>query len=116
MSTGSDRSKSSGKDSSTTTNRNSRKSSKLSRSRLARGLRHAGLPLDRIVVDQLVSVFSTARRADSLSYADFHRMVHCKGLAEAGVAHSSVEMGRTKWGGAYAGGVGALDEQVRSAE
>ncbi|CAN0065989.1 unnamed protein product, partial [Ectocarpus sp. 13 AM-2016] len=64
----------------------------LSTSCLARGLRHAGLPLDRGLVSLLVATFSTSgggggRRSGRgrhrhhlvLSYADFHRMVNCEG-------------------------------------
>lgn len=80
---------------------------------LARGLKHAGLPLDRALVNLLVAAFSTSgggRDRDkgskhhyALSYADFHRMVHCDGLLSGGSGAQS------------AGGGGAaetLDEQV----
>lgn len=82
---------------------------RLSKSRLARGLRHAGLPLDRTVVNQLAAAYSTAVGRSSgggLSYTDFHRMVHSKGLAVASLAGG---------GAAGAGGSdlqGTLDEKV----
>ena len=85
------------------------KKEKLSGSRLARGLRHAGLPLDRAVIDLLIAAFSTAGgRGLHLSYADFHRMVHCDGLMAGGSA--AAEMGGA---GGYAGRPGTLEEQVR---
>ncbi|CAN0343330.1 unnamed protein product, partial [Pylaiella littoralis] len=87
----------------------------LSSSRLARGLKHAGLPLDRALVNLLVAAFSTSGagglgskvryHSSSLSYADFHRMVHCDGLLAGGSA--ALEAG----GG---GGSRTLDEQIRS--
>lgn len=85
---------------------------KLSGSRLAAGLRHAGLPLDRAVVELLIAAFSNTggRGGLRLSYADFHRMVHCDGLL-AGAGSASAEMGA---GGGYAGRPGTLEEQVRS--
>lgn len=103
----------SGNDDSHTGNKNSKDT--LSSSRLARGLKHAGLPLDRALVNLLVAAFSTSgagRRAgrsrrhssSSLSYADFHRMVHCDGLLTGGSA--ALEAG----GG---GGSRTLDEQVK---
>lgn len=100
--------------------RNKREESKtkLSRSRLARGLRYAGLPLDRSVVDQLVAVYSTGRGERGLSYADFHRMVHSKGLAGSALTAGGSQGGDdlTEGGGArrggFAGGAGTLDEQV----
>lgn len=79
-----------------TSKRRGRKSTKetLSSSNLARGLRHAGLPLDREVVKLLVAAFSTSsaggpggrgrRNHHLLSYADFHRMVNCDGLLAVG--------------------------------
>ena len=86
------------------------KKEKLSGSRLARGLRHAGLPLDRAVIDLLIATFSTAGGSGlRLSYADFHRMVHCEGLMAGGSA--AAEMGGV---GGYAGRHGTLEEQVRS--
>lgn len=86
------------------------KKEKLSGPRLARGLRHAGLPLDPAVVEMLVAAFSTAGgKGRHLSYVDFHRMVHCDGLlaGEAAIA----EAGGV---GGYAGRSGTLDEQVRT--
>lgn len=81
---------------------------RLSGSRLARGLKHAGLPLDQVVIDQLVAAFSTsAGKGLRLSYADFHRMVHCDGL----LAGSSAVLEAGGVGG-YAGRPGTLDEQV----
>ncbi|CAM9116657.1 unnamed protein product, partial [Hapterophycus canaliculatus] len=82
----------SGSGGSRTSKRRDRKSTKetLSSSSLARGLRHAGLPLDRAVVKLLVAAFSVSEAGCSggrkrrhhhlMSYADFHRMVHCDGL------------------------------------
>lgn len=83
---------------------------RLSGSGLARGLKHAGLPLDRALVDQLVVVFSSGGgRGRRLAYADFHRMVHCDGLLEGGFG----AMGGGS-GVGYAGRAGTLDEQVRT--
>lgn len=79
----------------------------LSSSRLARGLKHAGLPLDRALVNLLVGAFSTSgggRHHSALSYADFHRMVHCDGLLAGGSA---------MLGAGGGGPAGTLDEQVR---
>lgn len=79
----------------------------LSSSRLARGLRHAGLPLDRALVNLLVAAFSTSgggRHHSVLSYTDFHRMVHCDGLLAGGSA---------MLGAGGGGPAGTLDEQVR---
>lgn len=79
----------------------------LSSSRLARGLKHAGLPLDRALVNLLVAAFSTSgggRHHSVLSYTDFHRMVHCDGLL-AGVS--------AMLGAGGGGAAGTLDEQVR---
>lgn len=93
---------------------NNRKT-KLSRSRLARGLRHAGLPLDRAVVDQLVSAYSTARRTSGLSYANFHHMVHSKGLADSSAPMAGVTI---DGGGDLAGTgtrrAGTLEQQASS--
>lgn len=92
----------------------------LSTSCLARGLRHAGLPLDRGLVSLLVAAFSTSgggggRRGGRgrhhhhlvLSYADFHRMVNCEGLLEGASAVLGARGG---------GQSGTLDEQVRREE
>lgn len=96
--------------------RNNSTKDNLSSSRLARGLKHAGLPLDRALVNLLVAAFSTSGagglgskvryHSSSLSYADFHRMVHCDGLLAGGSA--ALEAG----GG---GGSRTLDEQVKKA-
>lgn len=78
----------------------------LSSSGLARGLKHAGLPLDRALVNLLVAAFSTSgggRRHSVLSYTDFHRMVHCDGLLAGGSA---------MLGAGGGGSAGTLDEQV----
>lgn len=87
----------------------------LSGSRLARGLRHAGLPLDRTVVDQLIAAFSSGRGGGKghsrLSYADFHKMVHCSGLAAGGAELTGLGLEGGGSGG-YAGREGTLDEQV----
>lgn len=95
--------------SSHTGKRRDRKGTKetLSSSSLVRGLKHAGLPLDRAVVKLLVAAFSTSgagggrgrRHHYLLSYADFHRMVNCKGLLAVG----STTLGE---------GSETLDEQV----
>eukprot|EP00903_Cladosiphon_okamuranus_P008645 g8289.t1 len=80
----------------------------LSSSGLARGLKHAGLPLDRTLVNLLVAAFSTSgggRRHSVLSYTDFHRMVHCDGLLAGGSAMLGAGRG---------GSAGTLDEQIRS--
>lgn len=93
----------------------------LSSSCLARGLKHAGLPLDRALVNLLVAAFSTSTgqgrgRGDGggrgskhhyvLSYADFHRMVHCDGLLAGGSGAQAAGGG---------GPAATLDEQVRNA-
>lgn len=86
----------------------------LSSSHLARGLKHAGLPLDRALVNLLIAAFSTSagggggrRHHSALSYTDFHRMVHCDGLLAGGSAMLGTGGG---------GPAGTLDEQVRKAE
>lgn len=81
----------------------------LSASRLAKGLRHAGLPLDRVVVDQLIEAFSfRGVRGRRLSYTEFHRMVHCDALRSGGLETMDAE-GRN----GFAGGTRNLDEEVR---
>ncbi len=84
----------------------------LSSSGLARGLKHAGLPLDRALVNLLVAAFSTSGSGQdrdrglkhhyALSYADFHRMVHCDGLLSGGFGAQSTGGGAAE----------TLDEQV----
>lgn len=75
-------------------------------------MRHAGLPLEHAIVDQLVAAFATSRKGDRLSYADFHRMVHCHDLTmgagglEVGVADDNGAIG------GLAGREGSLEEQV----
>lgn len=82
---------------------------RLSASCLARGLKHAGLPLDRAVIDQLIAAFSTSSslggRRHRLSYADFYRMVRLERLALVATT-ASAEVGGN------AGRTGMLEEQV----
>lgn len=83
---------------------------RLTGSRLARGLRHAGLPLDRAVVDQIVSAYSSEGRRGGLSYADFHLMLHSKGLPDSAVSGAGgISNGSVRG----ASGPAMLDQQVR---
>lgn len=85
----------------------------LSASRLAKGLRHAGLPLDRAVVDQLLEAFSSRGvRGRRLSYTEFHRMVHCDGLRSGGLETMDAEGNNS----GSAGRARDLDEEVRFRE
>lgn len=82
---------------------------RLTGSRLARGLRHAGLPLDRAVVDQIVSAYSSEGRRGGLSYADFHLMFHSKGLPDSALSGAGgLSNGSTRG----VSGPALLDQQV----
>lgn len=82
---------------------------RLSASRLARGLKRAGLPVERSLAQELVAAYSNDGRGRGLSYTDFHLMVQSQGLPDSCVA-------RGRGGGVesqgFGGRSGTLDEQV----